>query len=206
MRYDIHDPDNVDLGINLIGNQCTTQSPSVNQGTGFSGELCRHAADPDVLAGHLNWFVSTYAGKIRWQDFSGTALAFGDNDYNFVLFPDSGTGLTTSRPEWIGLEFYSDEVVDRIDKGWWNDFHKLVDTYDGPDGGAALSIADDPAIAIGVMGLDSEHGAYTELHPVYGLAIRINSEACARFVLATDESYVHSQALRNGQPSSRPGR
>jgi hypothetical protein len=175
------DPDNVDLGINLSGNQCTTQAPSVNQGSGLNGELCRSSAENGVLAGHLNWFISTYTGKIEWQDYSGPEISVshptqhGDDDYNFTLAPDSGTGLTTSRPNWIGLEFDSDEVVDRIDKGWWNDFHKLVDTYDGTDGGAALSIKDDPAIAIGVMGLDSEHGAYTELHPVYGLAIRINT-------------------------------
>jgi hypothetical protein len=177
------DADNVDLGINLEGDQCTTQSPSVNQASGLNGELCRYDAESGVLAGHLNWFVSTYTGKIRWQDFSGPELSLsdptkhGDDDYNFVLFPDSGTGLTTSRPEWIGLEFDSDEVVDRIDKGWWNDFHNLVDTYAGPDGAAAQRIADAPAIAIGLMGLDSEHGAYTELHPVYGLAIHINSDA-----------------------------
>jgi hypothetical protein len=30
------------------------------------------------------------------------------------------------------------------------------------------------AIVIGLLGLDSEHGAYTELHPVYGLAIQVN--------------------------------
>ena len=175
------DPDNVDSGINLSGSQCTTQSPSVNQGSGLNGELCRNAAVNGVLAGHLNWFVSTYTGKIEWQDYSGPEISVshptqhGDDDYNFTLAPDSGTGLTNSRPNWIGLEFDSDEVVDRIDKGWWSDFHKLIDTYDGTDGGASLSIKDDPAIAIGVMGLDSEHGAYTELHPVYGLAIRINT-------------------------------
>ncbi|HEY5029094.1 MAG TPA: hypothetical protein VIK39_11840, partial [Candidatus Angelobacter sp.] len=176
------DPDNVDQGINLVGNQCTTQAPSVNQGTGFSGELCRGAADPYVLAGHLNWFVSTYEGKIRWDDWSGTFKPLhltksGDDDYNFTLAPDSGTGLTFSRPNTIGLEFDSDEVVDRIDKGWWNDFHKLVDTDSGKDGGAAVSIFDSPAIVIGLFGLDSEHGAYSELHPVYGMAIRTNSDA-----------------------------
>jgi hypothetical protein len=176
------DPDNVDLGINLVGNQCTTQSPSVNQGKYLNGELCRHAAVDGVLAGHLNWFVSTYTGKIQWQDFSGSELNTGDllnpgdDDYNFTLAPDSGTGLTVSRPAWIGLEFDSDEVVDRIDKGWWNDFHNTVNAYGGAGGGASLDIAYDPAIAIGVMGLDSEHGAYTELHPLYGLAIRINTD------------------------------
>ncbi len=176
------DPDNVDEGINLVGNQCTTQAPSVNQGTGFSGELCRGAADPYVLAGHLNWFVSTYEGKIRWDDWSGTFKPLhptksGDDDYNFTLAPDSGTGLTFTKPETIGLEFDSDEVVDRIDKGWWNDFHKLVDTDPGKDGAAAMRIFDSPAIVIGLFGLDSEHGAYSELHPVYGMAIRTNSDA-----------------------------
>ncbi len=176
------DPDNVDEGINLVGNQCTTQAPSVNQGTGFSGELCRGAADPYVLAGHLNWFVSTYEGKIRWDDWSGTFKPLhptksGDDDYNFTLAPDSGTGLTFSRPATIGLEFDSDEVVDRIDKGWWNDFHNLVKTDPGKDGAAAQRIFDSPAVVIGLFGLDSEHGAYSELHPVYGMAIRTNSDA-----------------------------
>jgi hypothetical protein len=176
------DPDNVDLGINLSGGHCTTQSPSVNQGTGLNGELCRHAAEDGVLAGHLNWFVSTYTGKIKWDDWSGTFSPLhptksGDDDYNFFFLPDSGTGLTAARPESIGLEFDSDETVDRIDKGWWNDFHDQVKNNGGPDGAAAKSILNAPAIAIGLMGLDSEHGAYSELHPVYGLAIHIKSDA-----------------------------
>jgi hypothetical protein len=126
--------------------------------------------------------VSTYTGKIKWDDWSGTFKPFhptksGDDDYNFFFFPDSGTGLTAAKPQWIGLEFDSDEVVDRIDKGWWNDFHNQVDNDGSHDGAAAQSIANAPAIVIGLMGLDSEHGAYSELHPVYGLAIHINSDA-----------------------------
>jgi hypothetical protein len=144
--------------------------------------LCRSAGENGVLSGHLNWFVSTYTGKIKWDDWSGTfnllhPTKSGDDDYNFFLFPDSGTGLTAAKPQWIGLEFDSDEVVDRIDKGWWNNFHDQVKNNGGPDGAAAQSIANAPAIAIGLMGLDSEHGAFTELHPVYGLAIHINSDA-----------------------------
>jgi hypothetical protein len=177
------DPDNVDEGIQLLGTQCTTQAPSVNQGEGLNGELCRNAADHDVLAGHLNWFISTYTGKIRWEGYSKPELNIddptkpGDDDYNFTLAPTLGTGLTATHPETIGLEFDSDEVVDRIDKGWWNDFHKLVDIYDRPGGAASQRIYDSPTIAIGVMGLDSEHGAYSELHPVYGLAMRVNQDA-----------------------------
>lgn len=188
------DPDNVDLGITLSGDHCTTQSPSVNQGSGINGELCRSSGENGVLAGHLNWFVSTYTGKIQWDDWSGTfdllhPTKSGDDDYNFLLFPDCGTttprqcqagefgpGLTAARPQWIGLEFDSDEVVDRINKGWWNDFHNQVDNDGGPNGVAAQSIANAPVIAIGLMGLDSEHGAYSELHPVYGLAIHIKSD------------------------------
>ena len=174
------DPDNVDLGITLAGNHCTTQAPSVNQGTGFNGELCRSAAESGVLAGHLNWFVSTYTGRIRWDDWSGTfrptdPTGSGDDDYNFVLYPDSKSGLTAARPDWIGLEFDSDEVVDRIDKGWWNDFHNQVKANGGPQSAAGQSINDAPAIVIGLMGLDSEHGAYSELHPVYGLAIHLST-------------------------------
>jgi hypothetical protein len=52
-----------------------------------------------------------------------------------------------------------------------------VDIDPGKDGAAAQRIFDSPAIVIGMFGLDSEHGAYSELHPVYGLAIRTNSDA-----------------------------
>ena len=181
------DPDNVDLGITLVGDHCTTQSPSVNQGSGLNGELCRSKAEDGVLAGHLNWFVSTYAGTIKWDDWSGTVKPdvwnSGDDDYNFFLFPQSKegsiTGLTAAKPHWIGLEFNSDEVVDRINKGWWDAFHNQIKNEDarGPTGAAAQVIAYKPAIVIGLMGLDSEHGAYSELHPVYGLAININTDA-----------------------------
>ena len=32
------------------------------------------------------------------------------------------------------------------------------------------------AIVVGLAGLDCEHGCGTELHPVYGLAIRVNDD------------------------------
>jgi hypothetical protein len=71
------------------------------------------------------------------------------------------------------MEFDSDETVDHFHNGWWNDFHHAVDqSHDA----AADFIKGQPAIAIGILGLDCAHSCGAELHPVYGLAIHLKTD------------------------------
>jgi len=178
-------PSNTSLGIGFGAPPCTSQSPSVNDPSGFNNDVCASGATSGRLHGHLNWWPVTATGTILWVDHKDWTQ-LGDDDYDFTLTPTTATGLTTNNahvggkpanPQMYVVEFDSDETVDHIDRGWWNDFHKAVDNNGGKSGGAPGAMIDGhEAIVIGLLGLDSEHGAYSELHPVYGMAIHLNDD------------------------------
>lgn len=178
-------PSDTSLGVGFGNPPCTTQSPSLNTPSGFNNALCTSGASSGHLHGHLNWWPVTVTGSILWVDHKDWTH-LGDDDYDFTLTPDSGTGLTTNNshlggvptnPQVYTVEFDSDETVDHIDRGWWNDFHNAVDSNDGKSGGPAGAMIDGhQTIIIGLLGLDSEHGAYSELHPVYGMAIHVKDD------------------------------
>ncbi len=159
---------------------CTAQRPTINLPGGFSlnSFLCSHDTPSGHLDGHLNWMAATFSGIIQWDNHKDWTK-MDDDDYNFNFFPDTSTGLTTDNITnfhypMIETEFDSDETVDLIDKGWWNDFHKAVDRNGGEPGGVPGQMIDSHrTIIIGEFGLDAEHGAYSELHPVYGMAIEV---------------------------------
>lgn len=152
-------PSDPSQGVGLGSPSCTTQSPSVNPPEGFNGWLCASHAQPGHLHGHLNWWTTTFKGTVQWDDHTDWTQT-GDDDYNFKLTPETASGLTTSNPQTIALEFDSDETVDHIDRGWWNDFHHAVDSNDGKTGGPAGAMIDGhETVVVGLMGLDSEHGA-----------------------------------------------
>lgn len=173
------------LGVGFGNPPCTTQSPSVNAPNGFNSAICTSGATAGHLHGHLNWWPVTVTGSILWVDHKDWTQ-LGDDDYDFTLTPDSATGLTTNNshlggvptnPQVYTVEFDSDETVDHIDRGWWNDFHNAVDSNGGKSGGPAGAMIDGKqTILIGLLGLDSEHGAYSELHPVYGMAIHVKDD------------------------------
>lgn len=140
---------------------CTQQYTWTNTPGGFNGVICSFGEGQ--FHGHVNWSPATYYGQIWWGDHSGD-----DDDYNFEFVPVDSNGLTANRAA-LHLEMDSDETVDNIGSGWWNDFHRAVD-----NGTAGPIIAAKRAIVIGLLGLDAEHTAYTELHPLYGLAIETN--------------------------------
>ncbi|HEX4750328.1 MAG TPA: hypothetical protein VH302_12360 [Bryobacteraceae bacterium] len=168
-------------GVSLGSPPCTSQSPIVNPPAGWTlnSFLCGEKAQSGHLDGHLNWMAASFSGTIQWDNHKDWTKQ-DDDDYNFNFFPDTATGLTSDnlsnfggRPM-IETEFDSDETVDLIDKGWWNTFHKAVDANGGEPGGVPGQMIDSHrAIVAGLFGLDSEHGSYSELHPVWGMAIEV---------------------------------
>lgn len=126
----------------------------------------------DKVHGHLNWTPATYMGTVHWEDH---AL---DDDYDWAFWPANQSGLTTANPNAIHMEFDSDETVDNISAGLWNTFHDMVDLANPTPG---IVFGDIPthhpeAIAIGLLGLDVEHDSYSELHPLFGLAIHVKDD------------------------------
>ncbi len=167
-------------GVSFGSPPCTSQSPISNFPGSWSlnSALCSDKAQSGHLDGHLNWMAATFSGIIQWDNHKDWTK-MDDDDYNFNFFPDTVTGLTADNItnfhySMIETEFDSDETVDLIDKGWWDTFHKAVDSNGGEPGGRAGQMIDSHrTIITGLFGLDSEHGAYSELHPVWGMAIEV---------------------------------
>jgi hypothetical protein len=95
-----------------------------------------------------------------------------DDDYNMELKNPLKPGLTANNPDSLHLEFDSDETIDKFKTSWWAHFHSAVDTSNGL---AAQRINGHDAVAFGLFGLDCAHSCGSELHPVMGLAIRVEN-------------------------------
>ncbi len=139
------------------------------------GAIC----DGDPFPGHMNFGIATYQGQITWETWSGTWP--NDNDWNFRLAPRNGAGLAglgdgSGPAATIGLEF--DFGDSDLDMPFWKDlvlppfFGEPVSSIDSVFAGSN----DDglEGVVIGEVGLDGVHGAYSELHPVFAMAVRLS--------------------------------
>jgi hypothetical protein len=69
------------------------------------------------------------------------------------------------------VEFDSDETIDHYDRGWWQTFHDAVDHDDNK----AHNMVDGCfVVCTGTFGLDNQYASWTELHPVFGMAVRVS--------------------------------
>jgi hypothetical protein len=157
---------------------CTTQAPGIDNPSGVNSYLCESfGATPGKLDGHVNWMAATYTGHITWSGHKDWTQ-IGDDDYNIDLQPSNGKGLTAPSPDHMELEFDSDETIDHFSTAWWQQFHQAVDNNSGNSGGAPGAMVDGhSAIITGLMNLDAEHDAHSELHPVWAIAIRLNKDS-----------------------------
>jgi hypothetical protein len=151
----------------FANSKCTTQSPSIDDPSGWNGFWCAEGAQHSIH-GHVNWMPATWQGSVSWDGHSSPGT---DDDYNINVVPPAGEGLTVSSEGHIHSEFDSDETIDHFRTPWWNSFHDAVDR---DDASARAMIDGKFAIVVGLAGLDCEHGCATELHPVYALAIHVN--------------------------------
>ncbi|HXW76900.1 MAG TPA: hypothetical protein VEJ20_05760, partial [Candidatus Eremiobacteraceae bacterium] len=154
-----------------LARTCTGDDPitDLDQGWVWFGGLC----PSDPLDGHLDWGIVTYTGQLEWREYSGGWPQ--DGDYNFGLeTPDNGHGetdISDSGYPGIGMEFDSGETIDYFNSGWWNTFANASDDSrsDMVDG--------QNAIVTGLMGIDGVHGGYSEIHPVYAMAVETSESA-----------------------------
>lgn len=127
--------------------------------------------------GHVNWNRVTYEGKIQWE---GHTPPGRDDDYNIRIRRDDKALFTASNPDSVGMEFDSDETIDPFSEIhlWWKTLRSDVD--DGkPNPG---NMNDRQAMVIGLVGLDYEHSSFSELHPLYVLAINYEDLKWSFFV------------------------
>lgn len=150
---------------------CSTQQPGVDYPTlsSLHTVVC-HMNDvlhPELLGklhGHANWSPGSYTGNALYTGISA------DRDVNFLLQVE-GPSATTAYPSppdgGIELEFASDETVYHFGTPWWENFAAKA-----RDKSAIRSMLTGRVVVTGLIGIDNEHEAHAEVHPVYGIALQ----------------------------------
>ena len=77
------------------------------------------------------------------------------------------------------MELSSNSIPTTVDywddtNTWWDDFHHNY--VDNNDEAAHGHIDGKFAIIVGLLGLDSQHGVHSELHPVYAMFVHVQDE------------------------------
>ncbi|HLJ26802.1 MAG TPA: hypothetical protein VKY85_08840 [Candidatus Angelobacter sp.] len=163
----------IDFG--TLGQICTSMSVDFDLRPSGGG-LC--GGDP--FPGHMNFGIATFQGPVTWDAYSGPWP--NDNDWSFAMVPRNGAGLAGANdgPEpaaALHLEFDAMEVPLPLFP-FWKDLlsppiplpepnSSIGQVFGGPDWSGL------EGVAIGVIGLDGVHGANTELHPLYAIAVRL---------------------------------
>jgi len=133
--------------------------------------------------GHVNWEPATYEGTISFGSSSD------DFDWTWNFKPINQEGLTqqnhgsvTGKPEYIHAEFDATETVRGFMTKTWSEIREGFDCFEDEPGckqkniAARKLVAGKRAIVTGLVGLDTEHGGYSELHPVYAMAIEVDPD------------------------------
>lgn len=190
-------PDSLDPA--RCGNACFKDCTGARQPTTmdrpegcFMCNLARRRKNREV--GHVNWFAATYTGRVCFHNCS-----YPDMDFTFSLVPKAGASLTRwnhpSKPDGennlvpvaMHIEFDSRETVNRFKSPIWSDFGSKAAPCTAKDVGvpgknscdldaAKKLIEQRRAVVVGLVGLDSAHSVYSELHPVYALAVEMNPD------------------------------
>lgn len=135
---------------------CTSFPVSFN-----SGWLCGH---------HVNFLPVAYEGSVAWA----SGPNWFDHDYSFdVTRPDLALYSTVESE--VHVEFDATETVDNWDgtQTWWDTFHHQA--VDKGDSQAAAMINGRTVIVIGLLGMDTQHAAKTELHPIYAMFVLLGN-------------------------------
>jgi hypothetical protein len=188
-------PDNCNNG-QPYSPACTHNKPFQDQPDGINEAFCfigKAASGSPIqpFYGHADWMPAQFHGTIGWFN-------FGDDwDYDLFLIPATDTlppappapinahGLTANNnhvaddknnPQYIEMEFNSDETNAAFTEGFWKDFQTNGVHVDAATLMPPVLHPDTSTLAcgsaVGLFGLDCDHGCRSELHPIYGLAIQ----------------------------------
>jgi hypothetical protein len=169
----------------VVGPGCSSEIQGIDVPTdALWWTICHFITTPpwglendNTVHGHVNWRPEavTYQGTVSLQgvqqDFPS---GFGDGDADLNLIPSAASnqqldspsppGVTAENPDHIHVEFHAAEVLQAFPDGsdyadaWANSLTTLPAATD--------------ARVVGLVGLDVRHGSYSEVHPVYALALR----------------------------------
>jgi hypothetical protein len=179
-----------------VGGDPLTLNQPVSPETAKHGGLSCSVKDAEpIIRGHINWFVVSQTGRLRWGGFSG---GIGDHDFDlFMVAPglvtrgnlsanrnDDRLRTDASRDSLIEIEFNGVETAGLFstDQGGalWNPLialRRLSNTSDGyreQDRRADSLFRNRTAVVTGLLGLDGEHDFHTELHPVFAFAADVS--------------------------------
>jgi hypothetical protein len=164
------------------GAGCSSGPHEVDPAKGLNLLVCSGGGAPSERAkGHVNWEPASYEGTISFNDFSD------DFDWTWNFKPLNQEGLTqqnppSGNPEVIHAEFNATETVEGFLTSTWAQLRDGFGCFEDEPDCAAKNLAarklvgGKRAILTGLLGLDTEHGGYSELHPVYALAIEVNPD------------------------------
>jgi len=162
--------------------------------------------NPERIHGHYNWFPATYTGTVCFNDYSYPDLDYTFSlvpEPDSHAFPglsrwnppaehdpkkskkcgpnrDQECGV----PKAFHIEFDSIETIEEFQSKLWSGFRDQASPCKtGPlqikscDQDKARDLVKNRrAVVIGLVGLDSEHNIYSELHPIYAIAIEMDDD------------------------------
>jgi len=158
---------------------CTSQPTTIDTNTDSFLEQFGYCNTSDsVLDGHINWQRVTYQGYLTFRAWSGTWP--DDDDINFGLNPDDDAGQTyyyEGPDTGIGLEFKNSDTTANYTTPFWKAFGQNATSPDeliSVNGNKPMEFANgEYGVATGLMGIDGVHKGYSELHPVFAMAIEV---------------------------------
>lgn len=183
----------------LEAQQCSTQKLDVDERRPFHGPFpdliayaCQFVADDREeldrfsVHGHVNWQNATYTGLVYFDDFQDPGFSLkhtpGDGDLDFTLTREDHRGYVKATAGLDHVEHDPGIVLEAnrfelgtFDTPWWSAFDRRIRDAPHFDDARAL-LKGVPATAVGLLGIDTKHGAHTELHPLYALFARTGSD------------------------------
>ncbi|HLJ90623.1 MAG TPA: hypothetical protein VKZ53_27695 [Candidatus Angelobacter sp.] len=175
----------------VLAQQCTSQSPTLDLHWALGA-----ACSGWPLQGHLNWMIATYTGVLTWDELASWYFGAWDEDYNWHLQTQSNFGVALGDPKQpataLALEADAQETINNMGSPFWQQAQGqimsgggrtskgtgiLSTMFNGPSGTGSF------AVVTGLIGLDAEHGAYTEVHPVLSMALLTEDKAVSDTVV-----------------------
>ena len=154
---------------------CTSQRPTVDEPTGYASAVCQRDHPEGTVHGHVNWFNVSYSENIYFEDWQNSFFSDDDIDL-FTLTRNKDGVLNTNHgdPKLVGLEFKYGETIKNFNTPWWNTFKSNLN--DEGNGWTKIRQAIDgkPTYFSGLFGIDNQHDAYTEIHPVLFFTVKFN--------------------------------
>ena len=158
---------------------CTNQTDltMVDTPVDWDEFICQFVTPPPKgFHGHLNWFATTFTGKVTFGD-----CCDADGEYYVALETDGDPAILSGDVDpprgAMHTEFDSNETINYFQTDWWNSFRDAVNSGKA-QGKEAMHDMD--AIMTGLFGVDMEHeGGKSELHPVYAMAVNVSDDPAA---------------------------